>query len=83
MRYSGTGKVRTASTTTIRTDAARLLIVALRLLAEGSHESLTIAEKPVTSWAISKGSFYHHFGGLVGLRDRVPETWERESTPKS
>lgn len=53
--------------------------VALRLLAEGSHDSLTIAAL-CDELGVSKGSFYHHFGGWSGFVTALLETWEREST---
>lgn len=53
--------------------------VALRLLAEGSHDSLTIAAL-CDELGVSKGSFYHHFGGWPGFVTALLETWEREST---
>ena len=53
--------------------------VALRLLADGSHDSLTIATL-CDELGVSKGSFYHHFGGWSGFVTALLETWEREST---
>ena len=53
--------------------------VALRLLAGGSHNSLTIAAL-CEELGVSKGSFYHHFGGLPGFVTGLLDTWEREST---
>ena len=52
--------------------------VALRLLAEGSHDSLTIAAL-CDELGVSKGSFYHHFGGWSGFVTSILQTWERES----
>lgn len=53
--------------------------VALRLLATGSHDALTIAAL-CDELGVSKGSFYHHFGGWPGFVTALLETWEREST---
>lgn len=53
--------------------------VALRMLAEGSHESLTIAAL-CDELNVSKGSFYHHFGGWPGFVTAFLETWAWEST---
>jgi len=51
----------------------------MKLLAEGSHESLTIAAL-CDELGVSKGSFYHHFGGWSGFVAGLLESWEREST---
>lgn len=53
--------------------------VAMRLLANGSHDSLTIAAL-CEELGVSKGSFYHHFGGWPGFVTGLLESWEREST---
>lgn len=53
--------------------------VAMKLLAEGSHDSLTIAAL-CDELGVSKGSFYHHFGGWSGFVTGLLEAWEREST---
>lgn len=67
------------TTTTSRLTQHDYYTVALRLLAEGSHESLTIAAL-CDELGVSKGSFYHHFGGWSGFVTAFLETWEREST---
>jgi len=52
--------------------------VAMRMLAESSHESLTIVAL-CDELGVSKGSFYHHFGGWPGFVTALLESWEREN----
>lgn len=67
------------TTATSRLTQRDYYAVAMRLLAEGSHESLTIAAL-CDELEVSKGSFYHHFGGWSGFVTGLLESWEREST---
>lgn len=67
------------TTTTSRLTQHDYYDVALRLLANGSHDSLTIAAL-CDELGVSKGSFYHHFGGWPGFVTALLHTWEREST---
>lgn len=53
--------------------------VAMKLLAQGSHDSLTIAAL-CDELGVSKGSFYHHFGGWPGFVSGLLDSWERDST---
>jgi len=54
-------------------------ITALKMLGVGSHQDLTIASL-CDALGMSKGSFYHHFGGWPGFLTGLLEFWEREST---
>lgn len=65
--------------TTSRLSQHDYYVVAMQLLARGSHESLTIAAL-CDELGVSKGSFYHHFGGWSGFVNGLLESWEREST---
>lgn len=67
------------TTTTSRLTQSDYYAVAMKLLAKGSHESLTIAAL-CDELGVSKGSFYHHFGGWPGFVTGLLESWEREST---
>ncbi len=67
------------TTTTSRLTQSDYYAVAMKLLAKGSHESLTIAAL-CDELGVSKGSFYHHFGGWSGFVTGLLESWEREST---
>ncbi len=49
------------------------------LLANGSHADLTISAL-CDALGVSKGSFYHHFGGLQGFVEAFLRNWERETT---
>ncbi len=51
----------------------------LSLLREEGQQALTI-ERLTVDLGVSKGSFYHHFGGLPGYRQALLETWETELT---
>ncbi|MBN9618450.1 MAG: TetR/AcrR family transcriptional regulator, partial [Actinobacteria bacterium] len=50
---------------------------ALVVLGEEGPEALTIAGL-CERLGVTKGSFYHHFGGLPGFVDVLLESWERE-----
>ncbi|BDX33663.1 TetR family transcriptional regulator [Mycobacterium antarcticum] len=51
---------------------------ALKVLAEGSHEDLTI-QAMCDGLQITKGSFYHHFGSFPGFVEAFLHHWERET----
>jgi len=53
--------------------------VALDVLGKHGHEALTIAAL-CEALDVSKGSFYHHFGGWPGFMDALLTYWERAST---
>ncbi len=53
--------------------------VALRVLGEQGHEALTIAVL-CDLLGVSKGSFYHHFGGWPGFMEALLTHWEQTST---
>ncbi len=57
---------RPFTATTPRLTQRDYFTVALRLLAAGSHEALTTAAL-CDELQVSKGSFYHHFGGWPGF----------------
>jgi AcrR family transcriptional regulator len=67
------------TTTTARLTQDHYYAVAMKLLAKGSHESLTIAAL-CDELGVSKGSFYHHFGGWPGFVKGLLQSWERKST---
>lgn len=50
---------------------------ALTVLGEQGGDGLTIAVL-CDRLAVTKGSFYHHFGGLPGFVDVLVESWERD-----
>lgn len=50
---------------------------ALDLLSEGGPEALTIAGL-CSALRITKGSFYHHFGGMPAFVDALLAFWEEE-----
>lgn len=50
---------------------------ALVVLSEGGSEALTIAVL-CDRLSVTKGSFYHHFGGLPGFVDQLVTYWETE-----
>ncbi len=66
------------TTTTSRLTQHDYYDVAMRMLADGSHESLTIAAL-CDELGVSKGSFYHHFGGWPGFVTALLENWESEN----
>lgn len=49
----------------------------LRLLAESGADGLTIAAL-CSELGVTKGSFYHHFGGMPGYVTALLEHWENE-----
>jgi len=51
---------------------------ALRILAEGSHDDITIAAL-CDALSVSKGSFYHHFGSLNGFIEAFLAYWMQQS----
>lgn len=67
------------TTATSRLSQRDYYAVAMTLLAQGSHESLTIVAL-CDELGVSKGSFYHHFGGWPGFVSGLLGSWEREST---
>lgn len=64
--------------TTTRLTQHDYYAVAMTLLAQCSYESLTIAAL-CDDLGVSKGSFYHHFGGWPGFVTGLLQSWERES----
>jgi AcrR family transcriptional regulator len=60
-----------------RLTAADYFREALEVLAEGGSESLTIAVL-CDRLAVTKGSFYHHFGGLANFVTQFLQYWESE-----
>jgi AcrR family transcriptional regulator len=60
-----------------RLTAADYFREALEILAEGGSESLTIAAL-CDRLAVTKGSFYHHFGGLPNFVTQLLQHWESE-----
>jgi AcrR family transcriptional regulator len=54
---------------------------ALVVLGEYGSEALTIAEL-CERLGITKGSFYHHFGGMPGFVTQLLEFWEREHSER-
>ena len=53
----------------------------LKALREEGQSALTI-DALSRSLGVSKGSFYHHFGGQPAFRQALLETWEAELTLK-
>jgi AcrR family transcriptional regulator len=51
----------------------------LQLIREEGQQSLTI-ERLTQILSLTKGSFYHHFGGLPNYRQALLDCWERELT---
>lgn len=54
---------------------------ALATLGEGGSEGLTVAVL-CDRLEITKGSFYHHFGGMPGFVSQLLEYWEREHSAR-
>jgi AcrR family transcriptional regulator len=54
---------------------------ALAVLGESGSEALTIAVL-CERLEITKGSFYHHFGGMPGFVAQLLEYWEREHSER-
>jgi AcrR family transcriptional regulator len=52
-------------------------IAAMRILDDGSPESLTIAAL-CDQVGVTKGSFYHHFDGMPGFVDGLVAHWKTE-----
>ena len=55
--------------------------VALAVLGEVGSEGLTIAVL-CDRLSVTKGSFYHHFGGLPGFVDQLLRYWESEHSER-
>ena len=54
---------------------------ALAVLGESGSEAMTIATL-CDRLDVTKGSFYHHFGGLPGFVTQLLEYWEREHSER-
>lgn len=54
---------------------------ALAILGESGSEALTIAQL-CERLEVTKGSFYHHFGGMPGFVTQLLEYWEREHSER-
>jgi AcrR family transcriptional regulator len=54
---------------------------ALTVLGESGSEALTIAVL-CDRLEVTKGSFYHHFGGMPGFVTQLLEYWEREHSER-
>lgn len=54
---------------------------ALAVLGESGSEALTIAVL-CDRLEVTKGSFYHHFGGMPGFVTQLLEYWEREHSER-
>lgn len=57
------------------------LRAALRILGEDGIDGLTISTL-CSRLQVTKGSFYHHFGGMPGFYTAVLDHWEREHTER-
>jgi AcrR family transcriptional regulator len=62
-----------------RTSREDWLDVGLRILRDSGERALTI-ERLCESLGRTKGSFYHHFGGLDGFVEQLLQRWEEELT---
>ena len=54
---------------------------ALAILGESGSEAMTIALL-CDRLAVTKGSFYHHFGGMPGFVTQLLDYWEREHSER-
>jgi AcrR family transcriptional regulator len=54
---------------------------ALAVLGESGSDGLTIAAL-CDRLEVTKGSFYHHFGGMPGFVEQLLEYWEREHSER-
>jgi AcrR family transcriptional regulator len=64
-----------------RLSAADYLREALEILAESGSEALTIAQL-CDRLAVTKGSFYHHFGGMPNFVTQLLAFWEAEHSER-
>lgn len=64
-----------------RLSAADYLREALEILAESGSEALTIAQL-CDRLAVTKGSFYHHFGGMPNFITQLLSFWEAEHSER-